>query len=150
MRIRRAREEDAVMIAPLLREAEKKEILRYGDGSLEGSIRRSIALSQAVLLFDDDGAPLCLFGLHKNLLGSAALPWLVGTDALDRHRKFFLRNSRKWIEKQRRRYRYLYGTVDAEYEAAKRWLIWLGFTLHPPEKTGRHGAELCYFDMKGL
>lgn len=151
MHIRYARPEDADWVAPLLRPAEKREILRYGDGSLIESVRRSIMISRkAALLLDDEGEPLCLFGLYTELMGQSAMPWLVGTDRLDRHKRFFLRNSRKWIEKQRRRYRSLHGSVDAEYGAARRWLMWLGFHIHAPQRTGLGGAELCYFDMKGL
>ncbi len=71
------------------------------------------------------------------LIGDVGIPWLMGTDLVDAHKRAFLCESRRMVGEWQKRYPVLRNLVDARYTKALRWLTWLGFTLGPPRPYGR-------------
>lgn len=93
-----------------------------------------------------DGEPACMFGIVRaNLLGGFGVPWLVGTDCVERNARAFLRESRPVFDALRTGYHVLANHVDERNTAAHRWLRWLGFTLLPPEPHGPDGLPFRPF-----
>jgi len=144
--VRRALEDDAGMIAPLLRSADLREIVRMGEGAPEGVLRRCIARSDMAGVFFDGDRPLCVFGIVSCL--DVGHPWLVGTGDLDRVPRAFLHETRRWVAEWRGQYRLLTNRVDAQYEQAIRWLAWLGFSIGEPEPCGVNGAMFLTIEMR--
>ncbi|KON64805.1 hypothetical protein KOEU_17750 [Komagataeibacter europaeus] len=149
--IRAAIPDDADLIAPVLRPADRLEVARTSPLPVALSIRHSIAHSTVAAIMLDDDRPLGVFGLVEPVLldPSIGCPWMIGTIHLGCHRKLFLRETRRWVQEWRRTHTVLTNRVDAEYSQAIRWLRWLGFTIHDPEPVGVGGALFCRAEMRG-
>ncbi len=99
------------------------------------------------VLFDD--VPELMFGCGTtNILTRTGAPWLLGTDALERHARDFLRGSLHWVAEMRQRYTLLQNVVDDRNVVSKRWLQWLGFTLSDPQPFGYEQRPFRIFEMK--
>lgn len=148
--VRKAVGEDAEMIAPLLRDEDAREVMRLGCGPASGCIRRAIAGSRMAGVFYRDEAPLCVFGVADASVvdQKTGIPWLIGTHALSRSPRPFLRETRQWVSAWMEHYSALTNYVDADYEKAIRWLRWLGFTIGDPEPYGAPGAMFCRIEMR--
>lgn len=146
---REAVPDDAALMAPLLRAPDRMEAERMG-GAVEPQIRDGIERSRLAVLFLADDAPLCLMGIVEPyvLRPDVGSPWLLGTPALDRHKKAFLRDTRRWLDEIREPYSLLFNYVDAEYTGAIRWLRWLGFAVHAPVRIGVQHKLFCRFEMR--
>lgn len=150
LKFRFARPSDADLIAPLLRRNDALEVIRAGHGHIVPAVRRSIEDSRnggMAGLFLEDGQPVALFGVAPRV--DVGIPWLVGTDAINRHQKAFLRETSFWVGRWRKQHALLMNHVDAHYTGAIRWLSWLGFTIGEPQPHGLDGAMFRRFEMKG-
>lgn len=150
IRVRKAKTEDADMIAPLLRAEDAREVMRLGCGPASGCIRRAIDGSRMAGVFFHGDAPLCVFGVADASVidRNTGIPWLVGTSELARHPRPFLRETRKWVSAWMELYSILTNYVDADYAKAIRWLRWLGFSIGSPEPYGAPGAMFCRIEMR--
>lgn len=146
IRVRKAVPADGDLIAPLLRTADFREIVRMGEGHPAGALRRCIERSVTAGIFYDDDRPLCAFGIVVCL--DVGHPWLVGTPHLDRVPRSFLQETRRWVEEWKLQYRLLTNLVDADYTKAIRWLAWLGFEIGEPEPRGLNGAMFRTIEMR--
>lgn len=150
IRVREAMPEDAEMIAPLLRADDAREVMRLGCGLPSGCIRRAISGSRMAGVFYRGEEPLCVFGVADASVmdQETGIPWLVGTLALSKCPRPFLRETRRWVSAWMERYSALTNYVDADYEKAIRWLRWLGFSVGIPEPYGAPGAMFCRIEMR--
>lgn len=78
-----------------------------------------------------DGVPVAMWGVDQ-----AGCIWMIGTDAIDKYRKIFLRESRRELEQFQERHELLWNWVDARNRKAIRWLKWLGFELLDAQPYG--------------
>lgn len=93
---------------------------------------------------------LCVFGIGaKSILDSKGVPWMMGTDAIERHAVTFGKASKAWIDLKRSQYTQLENWVLAQHFQAIPWLRWLGFIIEPPEPKGPHRRPFCRFHMEG-
>ena len=120
-----------------LRPADAAEVAAFGltrDEALQDSVARSI-WSETWLV---DGVPAAIVGLGRSaLIGGHGVPWMLTGPACDRHRKRFLIESRRQVERMHREAAPLINYVHAEHRRAIRWLEWLGFTLEPARPLAR-------------
>jgi hypothetical protein len=90
-----------------------------------------------------------MFGVADlNILTGLGAPWLLGTDAVDRNYRQFLRRSLSWREQLSQRYDVLRNFVDDRNEVSKRWLEWMGFTLFDPIPVGVNGEMFRMFELR--
>ncbi|WP_062501748.1 hypothetical protein [Gluconobacter oxydans] len=146
IRVRKAVPADGILIAPLLRCADFREIVRMGEGDPAHALRRCIERSAMAGVFYEDDRPLCVFGVVGCL--DVGHPWLVGTPHLNRVPRSFLQETRRWVEEWKRQYRLLTNLVDADYAKAIRWLAWLGFEIGDPQPRGLNGAMFRTIEMR--
>ncbi len=93
-----------------------------------------------------DGRPACMFGVMPySIIAGHGIPWLVASSLLDAHPKALLRHSRAEFWRMATIYRALTNAVDDRNEAAKRWLLWLGFQLGPPVPYGIDALPFRHF-----
>lgn len=126
--IRAATLEDAAIIAPLLREADKNEIAAMFGGDPTNALKFSIRNSDvANIAFRSDDTPLAIFGLgvHEDV----GVPWMMATDELKRHVKDFLRLSWVYITGWSMDHKVLTNYVDARNTVHINWLTHMGFTV---------------------
>jgi hypothetical protein len=130
-------------IARRMREADRDEVVagsgRTPAGALIFSLRKSSCAWTALI----DGVPEVMFGVGDlNILAGVGAPWLLGTDAIDRHYIAFLRRSVDWRDQLLRRYPTMRNLVHDRNRAAIRWLRWLGFKLSDPVSLNGHAFRL--------
>ncbi|GAB5471420.1 MAG: hypothetical protein Kilf2KO_44500 [Rhodospirillales bacterium] len=148
--IRQAVMPDAALLAADLRAADRLEILAATGLAPLPAIEESIRVSSQVWSGLVDGEMVAIFGLRRpSLLSDRAYPWLLGTNAVARHPRPFLRLSKAAVADWRTRFRLLENYVDARNAAAIRWLAWLGFTIHPARPYGAQGLPFHRFTMEG-
>jgi hypothetical protein len=125
---------DALHIAPLLRQADRNELVAYGGYPPEICLPDYVADSKYAYAVYKEACPvlepLCLFGLQEHPEDpSIGVPWMVGTDLLTREPITFLRKAPWFIEQFNSLYPLLANFVDARNELHVRWLKAMGFTF---------------------
>jgi hypothetical protein len=134
-------------IARRMRQADREEVSaasgRSPAGALVYSLRKS-AVAWTVLI---DGRPECLFGVGDvNILAGVGCPWLLGTDAVEKNYRAFLRGSVDCRDQLLSMYPTLRNFVDARNVVSIRWLRWLGFRLLDPVEIKGH--EFRLFELR--
>ena len=123
---------DAVLFAPLLREADKQEMeaILGSPANHEAALKYGIEVSYQPYTGFIDGAPAAIFGVVpepvKKNIGSI---WMMGTEAIPKNPVPFLRNSKVWMDKMFEPFELLWNTVDKRNTLHIRWIKWLGFNF---------------------
>jgi len=132
-----ATEEDARELAPLLRAEDRAEVLALGVEPVDGLLQ-SLAAAREAWTYRDNGPIICMAGVSPlSLIGSTGVPWLLGSPLVAVHRRAFLVETRRMVAHWLTVFPLLRNVVDARYEAAIRWLRWLGFTIGEPFPLGQ-------------
>lgn len=132
-------------LAAVLREADRNECEALGQTPrrvLRNAVQTSIEAWTAV----EDEWPIAMWGLSPvgSMLSGVGCAWLLTGQAVDLHRKLFLRETKAWIEDRAlQTFPRLVNMVDARHVAALRWLRWLGFVVNDPVPYGRLGMPFC-------
>lgn len=135
--IRPARMEHIAHLAPRARELDRRELWSGWRHTPEQSLRQGVRNSTHAWTGFIDFEPVCMFGVvPASLLSGTGAPWLIGSEAIERHAITFLRRSRPQVARMRASYQLLANYVALENVAAQRWLQWLGFTLEAPVAFG--------------
>lgn len=140
-------------MAPQLRQADIDELTAAGNDdpvkALVQSFRMS-TMSWAGLVIEDGVEHVaCIFGVAPlNLLGGKGVPWLLGTDLIERHGMAFLRRNRKFIPIMMTLYNHLENHVDARNTVAIAWLKWLGFAFDDPVPYGPRQVPFLRFQLR--
>lgn len=127
-----ATEDDARELAPLLRAEDRAEVLALGCDPVDGLLQ-SLKASREAWTYRDDGRIICMAGIAPlSLIGRTGVPWLLGSDLVPAHRRAFMIETRRMVGRWLGMFAVLRNSVDCRYEAAIRWLRWLGFSLSEP------------------
>lgn len=138
-----ARMRHVLHIAKRMRQADRDEVWAAARKSpaeaLIYSLRKSTIAWTAIV----DGRPEVMWGAGDiNVLTGVGAPWLLGTDAIEKHTVAFLRRSVDFREQLLSRYSILRNFVDDRNVVAIRWLKWLGFELLDPVEMNGHAFRL--------
>lgn len=136
-------------IAARMREADRVEVWAASRSTPHQALMTSIQNSAWAMTALIDGEPEAMWGVATlNILTSTGAPWLLGTDAVEKNFRQFLRQSVQWKEKLSAEYQVLMNFVHEDNEVSKRWLRWLGFTLYEPFELGPDGELFRMFEMR--
>lgn len=136
-------------IAERMRPADVAEVLASSGKSPYEALMFSLTGSAQAWTAALDGQPEVMFGVADlNILTGLGAPWLLGTDAVERNYRQFLRRSLSWREQLSERYSVLRNFVDDRNEVSKRWLSWMGFTLFDPIPVGVNGEMFRMFELR--
>lgn len=136
-------------VARLMRRADRDEVFAASGKSPVQSLAYSLRKSSSAWTVLIDGKPEVIFGVADlNVLAGIAAPWLLGTDAIKRNRRAFLRGSVEWRGQLLARYGVLKNLVDDRNAVSKRWLKWLGFELSSPVPLGHDGTLFRLFELR--
>lgn len=136
-------------IASRMRKADRLEVMASSGSTPHRALMFSLEKSSLAWTAIINGEPEVMFGVGDlNVLTKTGAPWLLGTDAIEQHVRLFLRSSLHWREKLFNRYEVMRNFVDDRNEVSKRWLSWLGFTLHEPMSIGVNGEMFRLFEMR--
>jgi hypothetical protein len=137
-------------IAPRMRPDDALEVYAAAGQSPLSALLYSIERSDFAYTVEFDGRPETMFGCGtSDIISRIGAPWLLGSHALERHYRHFLRGSRFWIAKMKDEYAVLRNTVDDRNVVSKRWLEWLGFELGEAIPMGYERLPFRTFEMKG-
>lgn len=131
-------------LARIMRRKDREEVMSSGGLPPEQAVRASINRSEESYAVYAGNDLLCVFGV--TLLppqGKAQLPWALGSDLIDKHRRVFWKCSKVVIEHFRDKYPLMFNMIHGQNTPALRWLERLGFTLSPPERWGKNGDLFC-------
>lgn len=141
IRVRPSILDDAKSLAPRLRTADLREI--------EACLGKHplIVLEQGIEISDpcytivgEESAPLAIFGVVPDTANpGVGRVWMLASTELLRHRFWFLRNSRKWVELLQQQYKVLWNFIDARNEVHIEWLRWCNFNFI--NRVEEHGHE---------
>lgn len=147
--IRAVREQDIADLLLGLRQADRDECnALIGPGRADETLRKSIDNSAMVFTAEHRGRVMAIFGLVRvSLLGDRGLPWLLGTDLIDRHPGALIRDCRPYISRMLTICPQLVNVVDARNIKSIRFLKKMGFELLPAQPMGVAGLPFHPFVM---
>lgn len=145
-RVRPARPEDAASLAPILRQADLREI-EAGSGKpplevLTNGLRLSTQAYAAEL---PSGEIVALFGVGPTAEPQLGVVWMLGSEKLKTIRFTVLRHSKEWLKTLSSAYPLLGNVVDARNTLHVDWLRWMGFRFLRRAPLGRKGEEFIEF-----
>lgn len=125
---------DVEAFAARMREADRRELRRWTGNSPAYELGRAVELSEALWVGClPDGTRLSMFGGKRtNLVDCTGCIWELSTEDVNAHRFTFARASRRGMDMVMRSLpsvEEFRNYVDAEYDAAVRWIEWLGGTV---------------------
>ena len=134
-------------IAGRMRQADRDEVFAASGRSPLSGLSVSYRHSSLAWTALFDGRPEVMWGVGDiNILTGIGAPWLLGTDAVEKNFRSFLKISRNWPAQLLSRYGLLRNFVDARNAISLRWLEWLGFQLFEPVEINGHSFRL--FEMQ--
>lgn len=139
----------AEAMLPHMRQADIDECWAAARHTPEQALLDGLRYSTACWAGIVDGEVVCMFGVAPlSLLGAVGIPWMLGTDAIERHQFAFLRRSRAYLPTMMALYGTLANYVDERNVVAQRWLRWMGFALREPEPFGPDRMLFRRFEMR--
>ncbi|MWF13611.1 hypothetical protein [Escherichia coli] len=134
---------------PHVRQADVAEFLAINGSTPEQVLTVGLKISTFSCAGLINGRVVTIFGVAPgSMIGGTGTPWLVGTDALEKYQRTFLRRCRKVVNAMLIVYPYLENYVDERNHVAKAWLHWLGFRLEDAAPFGVAGLKFHRFHME--
>ena len=111
-----------------LRKADVDECFLGGWASPEAALEFSVSHSTLSYRIALNGEVLCYWGFAaETALSASCKAWMLSAPAIEKHRVFAARESRRLLDLLLEDFYAVAVLVDPNYETAVRWLSWLGF-----------------------
>ncbi len=134
-------------IAANMREADVLEVWLAGHKTPHQAMQDGFNVSVKAWTIMEDGVPIGMFGVSSaSILGNTGIPWLLGTDAMLKIKRQFLRESLPYLTGFFKLYPRLINYIHVDNVASLRWLRWMKFDFDGPVKAGPEGAEFFKFE----
>ena len=116
-------------------------------GALVHCINRSIETYTAAY----DGQVLGIVGLVPGtILGQWASPWLLTSPEAKDHPIYFVRVSKRLLNRWLKIYPILENYVDARFDASLKWAKAVGFEIHDAQPFGYAGLPFHRISIRGV
>ena len=110
----KARSEHIDPIASNMREGDVLEVWLAGHRTPYQAMQEGFESSVKAWTIMEDGVPIGMFGVSSvSILGDVGVPWLLGTDAMLKIRRQFIRDSAKYLDEAHSLYPRLVNFVHA-------------------------------------
>lgn len=150
--IRGVRESDLPYLAENLRAADVRELMAtYGHTRFLYGLQRSCHLSEEALVGCPSGEPPALLWGIRQFTPRAAMIWACGTPEILKHKRAFVSNSRRTIERwfrERPDVDFFMNFSHASNSAHHRWLEWCGAEMLPALPMGPLGEDFLPFTIR--
>jgi hypothetical protein len=141
---------DVVFLRTRLRVSDQLEIAAASGLDPARALERSFEMSSQVWTGWANGAPFVMFGVATaSLLSPVGVPWLLGTDDVEREGHAVAKRSRQYVGEMQGSYTLLENYTDNRHASAHRWLRWCGFQMEEPAPWGVQGLPFRRFWLKG-
>lgn len=141
--------EHVEQVAAGMREADRQEVYAASGMDAERALRLGAEMSRECYAGVVDGEAVCIFGVAApSMLSSTGVPWMLGTDKLERHANALMRVGRRAVAAWMRSYDLLENYVDSRNTKSIQWLCRLGFTIHDAEPRGPFGLPFHRFTRR--
>lgn len=135
---------DARKVVASIRQQDRDEA-RLIHGLTDEATMVNIIMSRPSFTIRAGSVPVGLFGVDT-LTPGVGTPWLVGTPALTKHARPFLRESRQLFDDLIRPYQFVTNAMLAENSLHRMWVEkWLGIRDGWTRHTLPNGAEIVRF-----
>ena len=138
--VREATVEDAITMAPNLREADLNEVQAASGldpcDALTLCVEASVKPYVAVI--DEDPILLC-GAVDAHMEPPTGVVWMLGTDRIQEIQRQFLREGKDWLGILHEPFDVLWNLVDKRNELHIKWLKWMGFQFL--REVEEHGFE---------
>lgn len=120
---------------PAMGAVERADLERLGGAAV---LENAVALSLHSFAGVVDGVPAFVGGVVPSEDHLTGRVWMMATPAVDRAKKFYLRETRRQVALMAEMFDRLETKVSVEYPKSLRWLEWLGFSVgEAVEMNGR-------------
>jgi hypothetical protein len=118
-------------IAAGMREADRLEVWASHRHSPAQALESALARADLAWTCMVEGEPAFMWGVSRlgGILSETGSPWLLGTSAIGKVVREFLRQSRAYVERMQAGFSRLENHVHAQNVLSIRWLKWCGFTI---------------------
>lgn len=146
--VRPAEFADIQVLYDNMREADFIELeATCGKGNQLWAIKSALETSLVSWAWFYDGRLCCLMGVgSQSPLDSSGIPWLIGTNELDRHSGVLMRQSKRYIQIMHGYFPHLFNFVDVRNAKSIRWLKRLGFKFGDAVQYGVYGMKFYPFE----
>lgn len=143
-------DKDVLFLSSHLRDADFDEIFDVTGESPHITVIKGWEMAlRRFIIFNSSGSTVAVFGIRPETpFSKIGVVWLLGTEGLDRIKKFFVKISKPMIKEMAQGFDLIFGFVDSRYEKSKRWLEWCGFTLEPAIGIGINDIPFHRFYME--
>ena len=142
-------QEHIQQILPFIRQADVDEFWAADHKTPEQAIIQSMMCSTEAKTGIADDQVVCIFGVAPvNLLCGQAMPWMVGSNLIDKYARIFLTHDKNIVDDWLMVYPHLFNYVDARNTKAKKWLKRLGFVLYEAKPYGKEQLPFHYFERR--
>lgn len=136
-------------VAANMRQADQDEIWASSNALPLPGLIESLRLSHFSSVAVINGEPIAVFGLViTQILGGVGVPWLLGTNAIDKHFRIFVRQAFILVDEMSRKCSTLVNYVHAENLKSVKLLKAVGFTVDEPAPFGVEGELFHKFYME--
>jgi hypothetical protein len=143
--LRPVSDDDLRHVSRHMRQADRREC--YASAGMGPELALTFALSvseEAYSLCTLAGEAAGMCGIAPGHTPGDKQVWMLGTDAILRHRRLFLRESKLWINQLTTKYT-LWNFVDERNAVHIRWLKSLGCVFHGSKTSPYTGTQLLFF-----
>lgn len=146
--VRTSEEKDIETLKNNLRQSDIQEIWASHRLSPEEALKLSLKQAETCMTIEIEGKPIGMFGITSgDLLSDTATIWMLATNGLNRVRKSFIKECKKFINSQLENYTTLEGYVDARNKISMRWLRWCGAKIAEAIPLGVDKLPFHYFNF---
>lgn len=141
-------EEDISYLAKNARKLDIQEISEMSTLSMEQVITESVKSSSLCASAYVDGELNAILGVcpaSDSILNTIGVPWMIGTDAVNKNRKVFCNEYGKIINQMLSEFSLLQNYVDSRNYPAIRFLTKAGFELEEAKPFGLNGVPFHKF-----
>jgi len=146
--VRPLEDNDAEIITPNLRDSDVLELaatIGPGKTTLD-AVQYSCKVSKEKYTLILDGKLIAVWGVaDSQIVNNYGIPWLVGTDDIEKIYVKVARYSRDWVKHISRDYEALYNFVHVPHWQSQKWLQMCGFNIIRSYKYGFNNEEFYLF-----
>lgn len=144
--LRPAHPDDAVYLAPSLRDSDRQEVAAT-HVNVEHAVRFAIQFSPICDIAELNGLPAVVLGCGERDGGAVGVPWLLATNAVRPLPGALTKLGQAYVKRFLARWPTLMNHVDARNTASIEWLRFLGFEIREPIPFGLRGEPFHPFVM---